>query len=118
MWKEVKDSLRDQASDPDSQLRTSLAGAVAAAGQRLATDEALRAKADELIESAARSMASQFHEETAELISGTIARWDTAQASQKLEVLLGRDLQFIRINGTVIGGLAGLGIHTVEILLR
>jgi len=114
MWKEVKDSLRAQASDPASKLRTSLAGAVAAAGQRLATDEALRAKVDELIESAARTFANQFHEETAELISGTIARWDTAQASQKLEVLLGRDLQFIRINGTVVGGLAGLAIHLVS----
>ena len=78
-----------------------------------ATDEALRSKVDELAESAVRSVANQFHEEAAELISGTIARWDSAQASQKLESLLGRDLQFIRINGTVVGGLAGLVIHLI-----
>jgi len=113
MWDEVKDSLRTQASDPDSRLRRSLAGAVTAAGRRLATDEALRSKVDELAESAVRSVANQFHEEAAELISGTIARWDSAQASQKLESLLGRDLQFIRINGTVVGGLAGLVIHLI-----
>jgi uncharacterized membrane-anchored protein YjiN (DUF445 family) len=118
MWAEVKAALRSQASDPDSKLRKSVAGAVTAVGQRLATDDALRSKVDELAESGVRSLANQFHEEAAELISGTIARWDTAQASRKLEVLLGRDLQFIRINGTVVGGLAGVAIHLVSQSLR
>jgi uncharacterized membrane-anchored protein YjiN (DUF445 family) len=44
-------------------------------------------------------------------VSGTIARWDAEETSNKLELLLGRDLQFIRINGTVVGGLAGVVIH-------
>ncbi|MBV8235612.1 MAG: DUF445 family protein, partial [Acidimicrobiia bacterium] len=54
-----------------------------------------------------------FHEELAGLISGTVERWDAGETSQKLELLLGRDLQWIRINGTVVGGLAGLVIHAV-----
>ena len=58
-----------------------------------------------------------FHDELAGLISGTIARWDGAETSDRLELLLGRDLQFIRINGTVVGGLAGLVIHGVAQLL-
>jgi uncharacterized membrane-anchored protein YjiN (DUF445 family) len=52
------------------------------------------------------------------LISATIARWDAEETSVKLELLLGRDLQFIRINGTVVGGLAGLAIHAVADILR
>jgi uncharacterized membrane-anchored protein YjiN (DUF445 family) len=47
------------------------------------------------------------------LVSGTIARWDGQETSRKLELLLGRDLQYIRINGTVVGGLAGLAIHGI-----
>ena len=50
-------------------------------------------------------------------MSGTIARWDGEETSRKLELLLGRDLQFIRINGTVVGGLAGLLIHAAGQLL-
>jgi len=111
MWGEVKATLRSEASGADSKLRTSLADAAAAIGRRLATDDALRSRIDEFVEAAARALANQLHEEAAELISGTIARWDAGQASFKLEALLGRDLQFIRINGTVVGGLAGLLIH-------
>ena len=50
-------------------------------------------------------------------MSGTVARWDANETSRKLELLLGPDLQFIRINGTVVGGLAGLALHTVVVLL-
>ena len=52
------------------------------------------------------------------LISATIARWDAEETSDKLELLLGRDLQFIRINGTVVGGLAGVVIHAAADVLR
>jgi uncharacterized membrane-anchored protein YjiN (DUF445 family) len=51
------------------------------------------------------------------MVSGTIARWDGRETADRLELLLGPDLQFIRINGTVVGGLAGLLIHGVGQLL-
>jgi uncharacterized membrane-anchored protein YjiN (DUF445 family) len=113
LWTETKARLRAQADDRDSELRRRLADAVCAAGTRLREDAALRAKLDELAESAARYVAEHFHDEIAGLVSGTIARWDAEQTSTRLELLLGRDLQFIRINGTVVGGLAGLAIHAV-----
>ena len=59
-----------------------------------------------------------YRGEIATLISSTVARWDGAETSDKLELLLGRDLQFIRINGTIVGGLAGLAIHLLTQLLR
>jgi uncharacterized membrane-anchored protein YjiN (DUF445 family) len=113
LWTDMKVTLREQASDPESELRQRLAAAIVAAGERLRDDPALAAKAEELAESGVRYVAEHFHEEIAGLISGTIARWDGAETSRKLELLLGRDLQFIRINGTVVGGLAGLAIHAV-----
>ena len=51
------------------------------------------------------------------MVSGTISRWDGRETSDRLELLLGPDLQFIRINGTVVGGLAGLAIHAAAHLL-
>ena len=51
------------------------------------------------------------------MISETVQRWDGAEASRRIELHVGRDLQFIRINGTVVGGLVGLLIHTVTVLM-
>ena len=62
-----------------------------------------------MIEAGARNLADQFHDELASLVTGTIQRWDAAETSFQLELLLGRDLQFIRINGTVVG--AGWAWH-------
>jgi uncharacterized membrane-anchored protein YjiN (DUF445 family) len=113
LWSDVKTVLREQAGDPDSELRRRLADAVCAAGHRLQEDPALAQKTEELAESAARYLAEHFHDEIESLVSSTIERWDAEETARKLELLLGRDLQFIRINGTVVGGLAGLVIYAV-----
>ncbi len=113
IWAEVKGRIQVQATQPDSVLRARLTHAVVSVGRRLATDEATAARVDDLIEQAVRTGVVQFREEIAGLVSGTISRWDSAETSDRLELLLGRDLQFIRINGTVVGALAGLVIHLV-----
>ena len=58
-------------------------------------------------------LAEEYGHEIADLIATTVARWDGAEASRRIELQVGRDLQFIRINGTVVGGLAGLIIYSV-----
>jgi uncharacterized membrane-anchored protein YjiN (DUF445 family) len=113
LWNDLKAELRTQAADPRSELRSRLAGAVSAAGRRLQDDPELYAKAEKLIESAVTSVAERFHDEVGDLVTATIARWDPEETSDKLELLLGPDLQYIRINGTVVGGLAGLAIYAV-----
>ena len=113
LWADLKAVLRSQAADPDSELRQRLADAVVAGGRRLRDDPALAARVDEVIEWGIRYVGENFHAEIAGLVSGTLARWDAEETSRKLELLLGPDLQFIRINGTVVGGLVGLGIHFV-----
>jgi uncharacterized membrane-anchored protein YjiN (DUF445 family) len=118
LWIDAKAALRSQAADPESELRQRLADTVVAAGRRLRSDPALAEKADDVIEWGVRYVGEHFHAEIAGLVSGTLARWDAEETSRKLEILLGPDLQFIRINGTVVGGLVGLGIHFVGDVIR
>jgi uncharacterized membrane-anchored protein YjiN (DUF445 family) len=113
VWGDVKAGLRDQAGDPDSELRRRLAGAIVGLGRRLRDDPALAARVEEGIETAVRYVADQFSDEIGAMVSGTVARWDAHETADRLELLLGPDLQFIRINGTVVGALAGLAIHAV-----
>lgn len=71
------------------------------------------ARVNELAEQTASAVVDTFGDEITRLISATIAQWDGEETASRLELLLGRDLQFIRINGTIVGGLAGLAIHAV-----
>ena len=103
MWTDVKVTMRAQADDPDSAMRRRIAEALAAGAVRLRDDPQLQEKADDLADAGVRYVVSHFHDELAALVSGTIARWDADETSWRLELLLGRDLQFIRINGTVVG---------------
>jgi uncharacterized membrane-anchored protein YjiN (DUF445 family) len=117
VWADAKAHLRTQASDPTSELHGQLRDAIVAGGHRLQTEPALTAKVDDAAETAARYVVEHFGGEITELVSTTIARWDGEETSQRLELLLGPDLQFIRINGTVVGGMAGLCLHAIAELL-
>jgi uncharacterized membrane-anchored protein YjiN (DUF445 family) len=113
LWADVKDQLRAQAADPDSALRRRLAAAIQSTGERLGEDEILHERVQQGVETGVRYVAEHFHDEIAGMVSGTINRWDTREAAYRLELLLGPDLQYIRINGTVVGGLAGLVIYSI-----
>jgi uncharacterized membrane-anchored protein YjiN (DUF445 family) len=117
LWQNAKQALRTQAADPSSELRHRLADTLAAAGRRLGSDRRLQDSLERVVESGARALADQFHDELADLVTGTIQRWDAAETSSQLELLLGRDLQFIRINGTVVGAGVGLALHAIALAL-
>ena len=117
LWQKAKETLRTQAADPESELRRRLAEALAAAGQRLGSDRRLADGLERMVESGARALADQLHDDLAGLVTGTIERWDAAETSSQLELLLGRDLQFIRINGTVVGAGVGLALHAIVLAL-
>ncbi len=112
-WTDAKVQLREQAGDPGSTLHRQLSETIVSGGQRLLAEPALAAKIDDAAEAGARYVVEHFGGEITELVSTTIARWDGDETSQRLELLLGPDLQFIRINGTVVGGLAGLVLHAI-----
>jgi uncharacterized membrane-anchored protein YjiN (DUF445 family) len=117
LWQRIKEALRAQAADPESELRRRLADALVAVGRRLGSGHDLQEGVERMVESGARALADQFHDELAGLVTGTIERWDAAETSSQLELLLGRDLQFIRINGTVVGAGVGLALHAIALAL-
>ena len=118
MWQDAKAQLRLQAEDPASPLRVRLTGAIVSGGRRLHDDPALEAKLEGALETAVTYVVDRFHGEIVELVSGTIARWDGDETADRLELLLGPDLQYIRINGTVVGATAGLALYTIAQVLR
>lgn len=113
LWTDTKATLRAQALDGGSALRQRLTDLIVSAAERFRADERSMARVDELAEQAASAVVDTFGDEITRLISTTIAQWDGEETASRMELLLGRDLQFIRINGTIVGGLAGLVIHAV-----
>ncbi|WP_375139364.1 DUF445 domain-containing protein [Nocardia cyriacigeorgica] len=116
-WRAAKRLILESADDPNSTLRRKVAENVQALGEQLRDDEITRGKVDGWIERGARYLAANYADEIATIVSDTVARWDAEEASKKIELQVGRDLQFIRINGTVVGSLAGLAIYTVSHLM-
>ncbi|HMJ78959.1 MAG TPA: DUF445 domain-containing protein [Iamia sp.] len=117
MWADIKVSLLAHADDPESELRRRLVEAVANLGERLRDDPTLQARVDGWVASTAVELVERSKGEVGEVIASTVARWDASEATNRIELQVGRDLQFIRINGTVVGGLAGLVIYTVGKLI-
>jgi uncharacterized membrane-anchored protein YjiN (DUF445 family) len=90
---------------------------VEAFSARLASDAALQARLDGLAADAAVFVVDRYGAEVTAVITHTIERWDGREAARRIELHVGRDLQFIRINGTVVGGLVGVLIHAISVLL-
>ena len=98
-------------------LRGRIADSVVRIGEALRDDAELRDKVDDWIVRGAQHLATQYGAEATTIITDTIERWDAEEASRRIELHVGRDLQFIRINGTVVGALAGLVIYTIGQML-
>jgi uncharacterized membrane-anchored protein YjiN (DUF445 family) len=108
--------LAEAGRSADSKLRLRMADSLRRLGGRLVTDEQLTEQVETWMRALAGPVARVGQRELADLIAITVDRWDPADTSRRLELWMGRDLQFVRINGTVVGGLAGLAIHTVVVL--
>ena len=115
-WITIRKVLSEAVDDPDSQLRRRASSALAAVGRRLCQDDELAGRVDAYLEDAVSYVISTYRGEVATVISDTVQRWDGGEASRLIELHVGRDLQFIRINGTVVGAMAGLVIHAITVL--
>ncbi|WP_413101475.1 DUF445 domain-containing protein [Streptomyces sp. Inha503] len=113
-WASVRAMIVAAAEDERSELRQRARAAILSLGRRMVTDPRLRDKVDGWLEDAAVYVVTTYRDEITSLISETVASWDADHTSRKIEAHIGRDLQFIRINGTVVGALAGLVIYTVS----
>ncbi|MFN2518669.1 MAG: DUF445 domain-containing protein [Jatrophihabitantaceae bacterium] len=117
LWTNLKKLIVDGAADPDSDLRRSVESLTIRAGEALRDDPEVGAKVDDLLQRISAHVVTHYADDIAEVISATVGRWDAEETSRRLELQVGRDLQFIRINGTVVGSLAGLVIYAVSQLL-
>jgi uncharacterized membrane-anchored protein YjiN (DUF445 family) len=113
-WRAAKRMILESADDPNSTLRRKITENVQQLGTRLVDEPEMRGRVDAWVERGVRYLVANYGAEVAALISDTVARWDADEASHKIELQAGRDLQFIRINGTVVGSLAGLAIYAVS----
>jgi len=114
----IKQALLDALADDQGPLRARATAELAAFGTRLGTDATLRARFDTWACDAAVFGVRRYGGELTAVITHTVARWDGREAAERIELQVGRDLQFIRINGTIVGGLVGVLIHAISALVN
>ncbi|GAA4049806.1 DUF445 domain-containing protein [Arthrobacter methylotrophus] len=116
-WGTIKNALLTAVDDPDSELTQRFKSAMRDFGARLVSDDELAGKVNVWIGDAAGYLVKTYRSDIAGVITDTVARWDAQETSEKIELQVGKDLQYIRINGTVVGSLAGLAIFAVAHLV-
>jgi uncharacterized membrane-anchored protein YjiN (DUF445 family) len=114
MWEEAKDALARYAEHPGPATPNAIETALVTFGQKAMEDPELMAKMDSFVVDIAVFLVARYQDEVADLIASTVASWDPELTSRRVELAIGRDLQFIRINGTIVGGLAGLVIYLIS----
>ena len=117
VWDRVRNAAETYRADPEHASHEPLEAALAALADSLSTNAELRAEVDRFVTDVVASLLEQHRHEVADLIAITVRDWDPQVAASRIELAVGRDLQFIRLNGTLVGGAAGLVIYIVSKLL-
>ena len=113
VWEEAKAALYRYAERPEAFEPGAIERGLIAFGETAGSDPVLQAKLDGYVADIALGIVERYQGEVAALIAQTVAGWDPDATSQRIELAIGKDLQFIRINGTLVGGLAGLAIYYI-----
>ncbi|MEX0429499.1 DUF445 domain-containing protein [Nocardioides sp. DS6] len=117
LWEALRRALTGSLEDPDGAVRRRALDELQLFAARLVADEELQGRLDGLAADAAVFVVKRYGSEATAVITHTIQRWDGREAAHRIELHVGRDLQFIRINGTIVGGLVGVLIHALTQLL-
>jgi len=117
VWARLRDRVRDDAMAPQSRLHASLREAVQGVGTGILADEAVADSLNGWLRSVLAELVERRRASVGALIAETVAKWDAGELSARIELAIGRDLQYIRVNGTLIGGLIGVLIHAVSSVL-
>lgn len=118
VWANTRSFIERSASGETQVLQHHLAGVFVAAGEALAGDAELRGEINKGLVTVLRSFVADQKSGVSTFISDQVKAWNMAQLISLIEINIGRDLQYIRFNGSLIGGLAGLTLYSVEFLLR
>jgi uncharacterized membrane-anchored protein YjiN (DUF445 family) len=116
LWQKGREAIIRAARNPDRVLAGKLGEVLKSMGSTLESDKRIRAAINQFARRAAVGMAASYGGQIVKLVSETIRGWDAQTVTNRLEAAVGRDLQYIRINGTLVGGLVGLVLHAVDSL--
>jgi uncharacterized membrane-anchored protein YjiN (DUF445 family) len=114
LWSDTKSTVLGLAEDPDGFKPEAIQRGLAAFGDAILKDPVLMEKIDGWLIDAVVALIERYQNEVGELIASTVKRWDPVATSRRIELAIGRDLQFIRINGTLVGGLAGTLLYLLQ----
>ena len=117
VWERIRQSLIRRARDPESGLGGEMRKTLADLGAALKQDERLQVQINRFARRTMVGIATRYGSEIVTLVSETVKRWDATTITGRIESAVGRDLQFIRINGTLVGGLVGMILHFITSLL-
>ena len=117
LWDALRRALIGSLGDENGLLRRRAREEIDVFGHKLIDDPELSRRLDATISDIAAYAVNNYGSEVATIISATVNRWDGKETAERIELHVGRDLQFIRINGTVVGGLAGVVIHAISAVL-
>jgi uncharacterized membrane-anchored protein YjiN (DUF445 family) len=114
IWADSKAAITRYADDPDGFKPEAIQRGLTAFGEAMLRDPVLMEKVDAWLSDAVVAVVERYQNEVGELIASTVRRWDPTATSRRIELAIGRDLQFIRINGTIVGGLAGMLLFLLQ----
>ena len=116
LWTDLANGLEKDLDDPESAIREQLLLALQNWAEEMENDEQMQEWLNDWLSGTIVAVVDQNRHAIASLISDTVKGWDSGDTSHRVELAIGRDLQFIRINGTLVGGLVGLAIHAVKLI--
>jgi uncharacterized membrane-anchored protein YjiN (DUF445 family) len=117
IWEQMRSAMLKIARDPDAMMAGRFGEALRQLGTTLQEDQELASTINRFARRAAVGAAADYGDAIVRLVSETVRGWDAQTITRRLENAVGRDLQYIRINGTLVGGLVGLAIHAVDVML-
>jgi uncharacterized membrane-anchored protein YjiN (DUF445 family) len=111
LWDHAAEQLKRALADPSSRIYAGIDNELHAVGRRLQDDAEIRERLNRWLKDLIIYLVETYRQPLSDTVSDTIAQWDPSATSERIELYIGRDLQFIRISGTVVGGCAGVAIY-------